>query len=453
MAVRVRKDKEGRVLPQGVSQRSDGRYIYRYKHLGRERYIYDRDLTSLKKKIKEVEDCMLFARDPQADKITLSDYFTHYMQSVKKRQLADVTFTHYNQNFDWYIRDGIGKMKLREIKNSDLVAYMQEISDEHNMTKKTVQGVCSQLANCFGQAVKDGILYINPALGVAGKIDCRPTKSKIALKVEEVELMLAWMKQDQYFQIYYPLFYIALNTGMRWGEVSGLTWSDVNFETGLISVNHAINYRDRGNGHEFFASNCKTESSIRVIRMIPEIEERFREQKKYQKLMSIRQDVSIDGYNEFIFTTKNGLPFTNEGIVATIQRVVEKANAWERERAEEEDRSPVVIPRHTPHIWRHTFCTRLVEQGVRPEVVKELMGHHKIQTSLDVYNHLSAENIVDEFTRALSAILPKGVTYGKEIIKGERTTKVVDLTQFLTRKGDRNGVQTVLKTSEGNGEC
>lgn len=442
MAVRIRKDRDGRVLPQGVSQRADGRYLYRYTYLGKNRYIYDRDLTSLKKKIKEAEDKMMFAKDPQADMITLSEYFVYYMENVKKRQLADVTYTHYYQNFEWYIEKGIGKMKLREIRNSDLISAMQEEADLHNMTKKTVQGVCSQLANCFGQAVKDGILMINPALGVAGRIECRPAKGKIALKVEEVDLMLNWVRNDDYFQIYYPLLYVAVNTGLRWGELSGLTWSDVDFETGLISINHAINYRDRGNGHEYFASNCKTESSIRTIRMIPEIEERFREQKKYQKFRGIRQDIIIDGYKGFIFTSKQGYPFTNEGIVAVIGRIVERANAWEADRAEKAGRKPVVIPRHTPHIWRHTFCTRLVEQGVRPEIVKELMGHRKIQTSLDVYNHLSAKNIqLDEFSRALEAILPKGVSIESGGGEKERVTNVVDLTQYLTQKNDMNGVQ------------
>ncbi|MBQ7564464.1 MAG: tyrosine-type recombinase/integrase [Lachnospiraceae bacterium] len=437
MSVRIRKDRDGRVLPQGVSQRADGRYMYRYSYLGKNRYIYDRDLTCLKKKIKEAEDKMMFAKDPQADQISLNEYFVHYMESVKKRQLADVTYTHYYQNYEWYIEDGVGKMKLREIRNSDLIEYIQQEADKHNMTKQTVQGICSQLANCFGQAVKDGILYINPAFGVAGRISCRPSKEKIALKVEEVELMLNWVRDDPYFQIYYPLLFVALYTGMRWGELSGLTWEDIDFEYGIISINHAMNYRDRGKGHEFYATRCKTEKSIRTIRMIPEIEERFREQKKYQNLMSIRQDVVIDGYKGFIFTTKQGLPFTNEGIVATINRIIRKANVWEAERAEKENRKAVVIPRHTPHIWRHTFCTRLVEQGVRPEIIKEIMGHKKIQTSLDVYNHLSAKNIhIEDFTNAMASILPKGVKVDNE---EERMTNVVDLTQYLTQKNDIKG--------------
>ena len=72
---------------------------------------------------------------------------------------------------------------------------------------------------------------------------------------------------------------------------------------------------------------------------------------------------------------------------------MKRANEWEKARAKEEGRKAVVIPVHTPHVWRHTFCTRLVENGVSCEMIKLLMGHSSVKTSMDIYTHISQQSM------------------------------------------------------------
>lgn len=127
--------------------------------------------------------------------------------------------------------------------------------------------------------------------------------------------------------------------------------------------------------------------------MTEEVAELFRMQKKYQNDMRIRQDVKIDGYSQFVFTAKTGVPFTHESIVRTVKNITKQANEWERKRAEEENRSPIVIPVHTPHVWRHTLTTRLVEKEIPHERLKVLLGHSSIRTSIDIYSHISQGNL------------------------------------------------------------
>ena len=108
----------------------------------------------------------------------------------------------------------------------------------------------------------------------------------------------------------------------------------------------------------------------------------------YQKQMRIRDDIAIDGYKGFVFTAKTGNPYTHESIVRTTKLVVKRANEWEAERAKQENRKLVVIRTHTPHVWRHTFTTRLVEKEVPYETLKLLLGHSSIKTSMDIYTHI-----------------------------------------------------------------
>ena len=72
--------------------------------------------------------------------------------------------------------------------------------------------------------------------------------------------------------------------------------------------------------------------------------------------------------------------------------IVKRANEWESERAKQEKRKPVVIRKHTPHVWRHTFTTRLVEREVPYETLKLLLGHSSIKTSMDIYSHIKQQN-------------------------------------------------------------
>ena len=127
--------------------------------------------------------------------------------------------------------------------------------------------------------------------------------------------------------------------------------------------------------------------------MTEEVAELFRMQKRYQNDMRIRQDIKIDGYSQFVFTAKTGVPFTHESIVRTLKNVIKQANEWERKRAEEENRSPIVIPVHTPHVWRHTLTTRLVEKQIPYERLKVLMGHSSIKTTIDIYTHITQSNL------------------------------------------------------------
>lgn len=140
----------------------------------------------------------------------------------------------------------------------------------------------------------------------------------------------------------------------------------------------------------------KTENAYRDIPMSEDVYRLFQMQREYQKNMRIRNDIKIEQYDnagnvvakysKFIFTTKLGKPFTHEGLVRSLTRIIKKYNAREIEEASREGRKPSLLPEKiTPHMFRHTFFTSLVENKVSYESMKALMGHSNIKTSIDIY--------------------------------------------------------------------
>lgn len=108
--------------------------------------------------------------------------------------------------------------------------------------------------------------------------------------------------------------------------------------------------------------------------------------------------------DEFVFVTRSGsMLVPSYGSVIT-RYIREAYNKRETARAEKEDRDPVLLPQFTPHSLRHTFCTRLCEQGMNIKVVQYVMGHEDIATTMNIYNEATGNFVNEEFVKYDGAI-------------------------------------------------
>lgn len=395
MAYKKRKDLNGRVLPNNVTHRADGRYLYRTQLYGKSHYIYDKDLDRLKEKILEFEYSIKSGKVRDIGKLSLDEWYPQYVEIYKKDKVKDTTLQNYINYYKWYVKGSIiGRMPMRDIKRTMAVSYFRELASSKNLAKSTLKGIANKLYNACQQALYDGVITLNPFENLMKDVKAAPKSEKDALSEEELKLMFEYIQiKGSWQNVYEPLIGIFLGTGCRFGELSGLTWSDVDMDERIIDINHSINYRDRGNGiHEFFITSPKTPNAVRQIPMSVEVYELFKKQKKYQQEMRIRNDITIDGYRGFVFTTRLGNPFTHEGIMCTLKTIIKRANEWEQERAKQENRKPVIIREHTPHIWRHTFTTELVRKDITYEGLKLLLGHSSIRTTIDIYDHCKGKD-------------------------------------------------------------
>lgn len=92
-------------------------------------------------------------------------------------------------------------------------------------------------------------------------------------------------------------------------------------------------------------------------------------------------EYAVDGYKNFVFLSKTtGRPFSANSLRRMLRRITKMNESRE-----------VQLPNISPHILRHTFCTRLAEAGLEPRTIQHFMGHNDIRTTMQVYTHVNAD--------------------------------------------------------------
>ena len=194
---------------------------------------------------------------------------------------------------------------------------------------------------------------------------------------------------------WYPIFTVLLGTGMRVGEATGLRWSDIDFDEGIIDVNHTlVYYNHETNGCYFNVHTPKTKAGERKIPMLAYVKEAFLEEKRYQEQNNIRCTSNIDGYTDFIFVNRFGGVQHQGTLNKALRRIIRDCND---EILNKNPSAEILLPRFSCHSLRHTFTTRLVEAGVNIKVVQEVLGHKDVSTTLDIYTDVTKELAKREF--------------------------------------------------------
>ncbi len=190
-----------------------------------------------------------------------------------------------------------------------------------------------------------------------------------------------------------PIFMFMLYTGMRVGEVTGLTEKDI--ENDEISVNHTLVYYNKREGKRnnmtYAINTPKTEAGNRSIVIIQQVEEALRLQREYLESAEIKCKAVVDGYTDFIFVNRFGGNLNQGTLNKALRRIVRDYNLSEIDKATKEKREPLLLPNISTHILRHTFATRMVENGVNAKVMQETLGHSDIRTTLDIYAEAQKE--------------------------------------------------------------
>ena len=307
-----------------------------------------------------------------------------------------------------YVRDGFGKLRISKIKYSDIKKFYYSLILEKGFKPNSMEIVHTLLHPTFTMAVRDGLLRLNPTEGVMSEIKkshCWEKTKRHALTVAEQRAFTNYIANSEEYRGWFPLFTVMLGTGCRIGEVLGLRWQDVDFKNRTISINHNLVYRVQEDGTcTNHVNSPKTKAGIRIIPMIDEVFDAFLEEYQYQKVIGFCTD-EIDGYSGFVFCTGDGKVYLPNAINRTIRSICADYNKEEESKAKEENRDPVLLPKFSCHILRHTFCTRFCENETNLKVIQEIMGHADISTTMDVYAEATQEKKKESMTSLQSALL------------------------------------------------
>ncbi len=388
-----RKDHRGRVLPPNVSQKSDQRYIWRKMIDGHQYVLTDNDLNELKKKIVRKESELQNGIYRNTEKITLNEWFYKWMD-IYKGNLKATTRENYFTGWRNYVQDSpVGNMQIGKIKRMHLVELYRELSERKELATATVHNVHITIYGCLADAMEDGLITENPAMNAFKKIKHKEPQRRQALSVREQELFIDFVSGNDIFKVHLPMFAFFLGTGVRFGEMAGITWKDIDLQKNVIRIDHTMHYTRVNGKMKFHVSSPKTKSGIREIPILPELKKQLIRQKQYDLMFGIRETATIDGYTDFVFHTATGKPYTETGLNAIITRIVNAYNREETDRAKSEEREPELLPDFSPHVLRHTFCTRFCENESNVKVIQAIMGHGDIKTTMNIYAHATEDKI------------------------------------------------------------
>lgn len=408
-----RKDSKGRVLRSNEYQKKDGRYEYRFIEDGKKHSVYSWRLTdsdptpkgkhqqpSLRSMEKEINKRLLWNHKiiPSED-ITFDHLFSLLMKQ-KSGFLKNSTLSSYRQMYNTHMSKWLQNHSVSKMNSGDVKEFFSYLRIEDHMGVGSLGVVSSILNMLFKVAIDEQIIQYNPALGALSSIAKGYTtiySSASAMTEEQENRFVNFVKEHRYYRRYSNLFVVMLGTGMRISEMSALQWEDIDFVNNIIHVTHNyISYKDPETGKRIpEITTPKTQSSIRDIPMLSDVREALLAQQESQ--LNSSQRFELSGYDNFVFLGRSGRIIKNMAVNTALKQIVNQYNELEETKAIEEQRLPVFLPKLTSHSMRHTFATRLNEKNIDLKVRQKVLGHSKINITMDVYTSTNMARIVSQF--------------------------------------------------------
>ena len=388
-----RLDKGRITLRKGETQRKDGIYDYRWTSPdGKRHSIYASTLEELREKEEQIAVDSHDGIRTETRMVTVNEMFDLWCDL--KRGIKDNTFQNYKYMYNMFVRSGFGKLRITTVKRTDVKRFYNKLADGQILKVSTIDTIHNLLHQVFDMAVNDNYIRLNPTdnmLKELKKAHNFSVEKRKALTIPEQELFVNFLKSSIKYNHWYPVFAVMLGTGMRVGEVTGLRWSDIDFDEGVISVNHTLVFYNHGDnkGCYFSVNTPKTAAGNRTIPILPLVREALQMEKAYQEEVGVKCNVSIDGYTDFVFVNRFGATQHQGTLNKAIRRMIRDCNDEILLKSSVAD--PVLLPSFSCHSLRHTFTTRAVEAGMNVKVLQEILGHKDISTTLNIYTDITKD--------------------------------------------------------------
>ncbi|HBY2624005.1 UNVERIFIED_CONTAM: site-specific integrase [Clostridioides difficile] len=393
-----RRDNKGRILHTGESQRTDGKYLYKYVDaFGNTKYVYAWRLTptdvtpkgkrhdiSLREKEEQIRKDLLDGIDSTGKKMTLCQLYAK--QNAQRANVKKSTQKQREQLMRLLKEDKLGARSIDSIKPSDAKEWALRMK-ENGFSYNTINNHKRSLKASFYIAIQDDYVRKNPFDFKLGEVIEDDTKEKVALTEEQEQSLLSFVKTDNVYHKYYDNVLILLKTGLRISELCGLTIADIDFKNEVINIDHQL-LKSKELG--YYIETPKTKSGIRQV---PLSEETIKAFQRVIKSRPKKKPIEIDGHSDFVFVNPKGKPKVAIDYSTLFVRMVKKYNKHHED---------TPLPHITPHTLRHTFCTRLASRNMNPKDLQYIMGHSNISITMNWYAHASIDTAKSEVQRLIA---------------------------------------------------
>lgn len=377
------KDLKGKELGVGITQRKDGLYQGRYKdRFGKYKTIYNKKLGDLRKELAiAIADNQLYTS--VRDEIKLDDWFKRWVDVYKKKSVRPNTLREYTHIYNKNISPILGNRNINSLVKTDIQQLIKKVNDDGYLYERQNK-VKVILTDMFARAIEDDLMIKNPAKGV--KLYQDKISSARALTIGEQDVFFEFCKNT----FYDNLFNVAVNTGLRPGELFALTIEDINFEEKYIDVNKTLVYQKYLDDEckTFHLEPPKTKQSYRHVPINSTCIDYLKRQVELKEIVSSRRPKM---QTDYLFVTRFNTPLNSVIYSDAIRSVIRRIN---------ETRNPKnQFDFFSGHTFRHTFATRCLEAGIQPKVVQSYLGHATLKMTMDLYTHVTDEKATEDIER------------------------------------------------------
>ena len=306
---------------------------------------YSKLILSTPDELTEKKEEVTFKKFIQ--EIYLPWYKTQVKESTYKNRYATI-----EKHFAYFYKMNTDKIEPIHVQNWQLKLAK-------NYSPNYVRIIQGMLAVAFDRAIVLGLAKKNPARMI-GNVKSR--KPKIDFwTLEEFQKVISLLYKGDYYEHYlFISYWLLFMTGMRIGEAAALQWSDIDFETGILSINKNLYYKTMT---DYKFVETKTQASIRDIVIDDDTLKELKEWKEVQQKVLPKCNFIL---------SYNGTPTSKTTLPRALEKLANLAG----------------VHRIKIHALRHSHASLLISMGENPLINKDRLGHEKIQTTLGTYGHL-----------------------------------------------------------------
>lgn len=387
----MRKEKKNAQGAGSIRKRADGRWEARFtagfdpvggKQV--QKSVYGRTQKEVREKLTQITTELDDGTYMEPSKDTLSEWLDTWLETYVRYSVKPYTMDAYQRSCNNYIKPALGSVKLAALNAPQIQRFYNGLLTEKKLSPKTVRNIHGVFHKALGQAVKLGMIRSDPTV----LCDLPKVRRKEIHPMEQGEIA-AFLKAMEGSK-YELLYRVTLFTGMRQGEVLGLTWDCVDFAHDAIYVNKQLQKTKKVGGTYTLVPTKNSRS--RIITAAPSVMTLLKKQKSQQAQMRLLAGQDWKNPWDLVFTNDFGGNLSHFTVYKTFKEIVQSIGL-EQERF---------------HDLRHSYAVVSIESGDDIKTVQANLGHAAASFTLDVYGHVSQKmrrqsaERMEQFIRKLS---------------------------------------------------